>query len=433
MQSDNASNYRDPTTEIDCRFIGTRVFSVEGMGKGEGDANGANVKGKLKRLRDEGNGIESASDLLALGNQMNLKGQTHAKLQLQRGNEDSGIKGRDPVSRNFGMWSIDEEEITFWESLDVEASKESLNTTGRAVGYGPGVKMTIADFNEKQRTQLAPTGATLEMADGSASAPPNPKGRLGRHEKTEKIRDAEAKKAAATAVAAEKIEAQKAREEASFARDIDECARCKTRFLTKGNYIRHLRRWCISRDEAREQRKRFRDVPTILKTMDALAIEQRKRRIDGLSTVVVTLRAPRYETATVGIAVREDPDAGVVIDTVAGLARTSAAVSEEFIVVGVTGSSGDGTLLFSLAVLIFISLDRPRSRPPRRLDYCTRGSACCWRLSCSEHEKASPSDSSPRECTQRHSHGNKVYNAPAPGEVARGARFQRRPGANAAV
>jgi hypothetical protein len=44
MQSDQAPNYRDPTTEIDLTCIGTRLYSTEGMGKDEGDAAGAVIK-----------------------------------------------------------------------------------------------------------------------------------------------------------------------------------------------------------------------------------------------------------------------------------------------------------------------------------------------------------------------------------------------------
>ena len=34
-QSDNATNYRDPTIEVDCDVLGARCFSVAGMGKDE--------------------------------------------------------------------------------------------------------------------------------------------------------------------------------------------------------------------------------------------------------------------------------------------------------------------------------------------------------------------------------------------------------------
>ena len=44
VQSDGASNYKEPTTELDIPVIGTRLISVEGEGKGRCDADDANVK-----------------------------------------------------------------------------------------------------------------------------------------------------------------------------------------------------------------------------------------------------------------------------------------------------------------------------------------------------------------------------------------------------
>ena len=49
-QSDNASNYRGPTIEVDCGQLGSRCFSVAGMGKDEGDGNGAVNKRQLLDL-----------------------------------------------------------------------------------------------------------------------------------------------------------------------------------------------------------------------------------------------------------------------------------------------------------------------------------------------------------------------------------------------
>lgn len=140
MQSDKASNYRDPTTEIDLTAIGTRCFSEAGMGKNEGDANGALNRGGMKRCRDEGSGLESAGDCLAIGESLKIPGQTHAVMKLLRDNEDSGIEGRDAVSRNYNLWVVDESTITFWEYLDEEASKLSIKATGRVSprnGYRP--------------------------------------------------------------------------------------------------------------------------------------------------------------------------------------------------------------------------------------------------------------------------------------------------------
>ena len=175
IQSDNASNYRDPTCEIDLGCVGTRCFSEAGMGKDEGDANGSVNKGHFKRKRDAGEGLESSGDLLRIAHDLGMRGQTHAKLIVDRSNEVRGVAGRDSVCRNYSLWTIDEKSITFWESLDVEASRTTMKSIGRAVGYGPGVVMTLAEFNKTQRTQMAGTGARLELADGAATAEPNPK------------------------------------------------------------------------------------------------------------------------------------------------------------------------------------------------------------------------------------------------------------------
>jgi hypothetical protein len=342
VQSDQASNYRDPTTEIDLTCVGTRLFSTEGMGKDEGDGNGAVMKSKMKRMRDAGDGIESADDLLSMGSRMDIAGQTHAKLKLRRTSEDSGIKGRDSVCRNYALWTIDENCITFWESIDSEASRVSMKTTGRAVGIGPGVKMTIAEFNEKQRTQLAATGASLEMADGKSSAPPNPKQRGSRAEKDEMKAAAKRKREGAAVAAEEKRNEEKAKEEAMFARDVDVCARCQRRFLTKGQFILHHHRWCPSRHEEAEKRRRARHVPTMLRTMDALAVEGRKQRISSLDEVVLNFRALKDGTATMtGITLRQSSDGTFVVAAVTGLAATFARVAPGYSVESMEGGSGE--------------------------------------------------------------------------------------------
>jgi hypothetical protein len=183
VQSDNAANYRDPTTEIDLQCVGTRCFSEAGMGKDEGDGNGAVIKGRIRRVRDEGNGIEEAADLLDIGASTGIAGQTHATLNIDRSNEDGGVGGRKPFCRNYALWTIDDTHITFWESVNIEASRASIKAGGSAVGFGPGVRQALSEFDEKQRTQIAPTGATLTHADGSGSAAPNVRQRASRDEK----------------------------------------------------------------------------------------------------------------------------------------------------------------------------------------------------------------------------------------------------------
>ena len=186
VQSDNASNYRDPTTEIDLMCVGTRCFSEAGMGKDEGDGNGAVIKGRIRRVRDEGNGIEEAADLLAIGTGTGIAGQTHATLNINRSNEDGGVSGRKPVCRNYALWTVSGTDIIFWESVNVEASRVSIKAGGSAVGFGPGIKQSLSEFNAKQRTQKAPAGATLTHAGGSGIAAPNPKPRASKKTRIQK-------------------------------------------------------------------------------------------------------------------------------------------------------------------------------------------------------------------------------------------------------
>lgn len=131
IQSDNASNYRDPTCEIDLGCVGTRCFSEAGMGKDEGDANGSVNKGHFKRKRDAGEGLESSGDLLRIAHGLGMRGQTHAKLIVDRSNEDRGVAGRDSVCRNYSLWTIDEKNITMTKSNKEEDGSSESSIRGR--------------------------------------------------------------------------------------------------------------------------------------------------------------------------------------------------------------------------------------------------------------------------------------------------------------
>ena len=341
VQSDNAANYRNPTTEIDILMIGTRCFSEAGMGKDEGDANGAVIKIGLKRKRDAGNGVESAGDIMALGFSLRVPGQTHAILKLKRGNEDTGIEGRDAVNRNFGLWAVSDQTITFWESLDVVASRLSIAATGRAVGFGPGVIVPLAEFNTKHRTQLAPTEAELEFPGGEASAVPNPRSRASRGEKELAKEKVACARQAASAAAEGKKAAALTAAEAGYRRETDECADCGRHFLTSGWFNRH-QSFCVSSSRAQRaaERRSQRHVLTMLQAEDARAIEGRKARIAGIPTVRVQLRA-LAAAAPLGIGVEQRGES-FVVSSVSGLARGTAKVAVGFEVVGVKFGGDEG-------------------------------------------------------------------------------------------
>ena len=93
-QSDNATNYRDPTIEIDCGSLGTRCYSVAGMGKDEGDGNNAVIKGQLK-----GTAVQCSGDLLATSSKLSIPAQTYATLGVQRKNDNQ-------VTKNNGSRNI---------------------------------------------------------------------------------------------------------------------------------------------------------------------------------------------------------------------------------------------------------------------------------------------------------------------------------------
>jgi hypothetical protein len=339
VQSDNAGNYRDPITEIDLKCVGTRCFSEAGMGKDEGDGNGAVIKGRIRRVRDEGNGIEEAADLLEIGAGTGISGQTHATLNINRSNEDGGVIGRKPFCRNYALWTVDDTHITFWESVDAEASQLSISNGNSAVGFGPGIKQTLAEFDEKQRSQRAPTGATLTHADGTDTANPNPRQRASKTEKKIRKEKKEAEVEEKAAVKEAEMEAKKellavaAAEKARVGNGVDVCPRCDQRFLCKGWFDRHRRRWCRNRSAWQQSRRQQRDVKTRLENADALLLQEYRDRIASVGTLVLKLKAPATASAALGLSLVAE-DGLFVVDDVSDLAEATAEVACGFVVEG---------------------------------------------------------------------------------------------------
>jgi hypothetical protein len=347
VQSDNVSNHRDPTTEIDLECVGTRCFSEAGMGKDEGDGNGAVIKGRMKRARDEGHAIEGAEDLLAIGASTGIAGQTHAVLNINRPNinrpmEDSGVSGREPVCRNYSLWTINDDEITFYESIDIEASRESMKAGGGAVGYGSGIKHDREEFSTKQRTQVADTGATLTHADGGSSAAPNPKPRGGAKEKSEFRQEQESKKVERVASAEEKKEEEGRTTKVHFGAGTDICPRCSQHFLFKGWFNRHRNRWCRDQQARKQSRRRERDVAVRLAATDELLLQEYRERVAAMGTVIVTLKAPTSVPAAIGIHLEGDlcSGGGYVVAGVSSLAEASAQLAPGFVVLGLARGYG---------------------------------------------------------------------------------------------
>ena len=303
------------------------------MGKDEGDGNGAVIKGRMNRVRDERNGIECADDLLEIGDTMGIRGQTHAKLQLHRENEDSGVKGRDSICRNYALWSIDSDSITFWESLDVEASRASIRHGGKCVGYGPGKTEKLNEYKKTQLSQIAATGAALEFSGQSRTADPNPKQRASVKQKEDAKAVKEESKARKLAKAEAEAEAAAEEEEARNRNELDECGRCGRCFLSKGWFLRHRRKWCRNKKEWRESRRKVRDVAKRLGASDALLLQKYQERIKKLGTEVVILKAPQLADAAIGVELEESAAGCFTVSGVSGLALNSAGIAEGMVAV----------------------------------------------------------------------------------------------------
>ena len=377
-QSDGASNYRDPTVDVDCGALGSRCFSVAGMGKDEGDSNGADNKGKVARQRDAGDGVQCADDLVAISSKAPVPANTYARLDVNR-RKNHEVVGRASFPRHIHVFTIDATHITFYEYLDPAASVGSIKATGRVVGYGRGDVKTLAQFNDKQRSQVATeTGASLALSSGGwASA----KARPSRDEQKEMAVQKEEKKRKKTELQEAREAEERAVAESQHRNDIDVCPRCGLRFLTAGGFGRHYMGGCrkYTTNEVRERRRKARDVKLRLVALDELwALEEEQRRKD-LATVTVTLSNPHGQAVPVGIEVEEQERGGdgsmeasaFVVSSVSGLALESARVSVGFVVAVV----GDGSTAVSASSFpkelpaggkLEVTFRRPRPAVPTR-------------------------------------------------------------------
>jgi len=332
-QSDYASNYREPTTEVDWPSLGTRCFSEAGMGKDDVDRNTANHKAGFRRKKDEGYNFECANDVMAAARSLQLKGQNYGILRLDRDRE-TVMKGRVPVPHisNFAIWSVSPEAITFWESLDYQASLGSIAKTGRAVGYGPGHSISLKDFDALHRTKdKQDTGATLLMADYDAHV----RQRASREEKVASAAEAANKKA--------EIERQKEARAAAAATKaselntdgIDTCPRCAKRFLTDGWYLRHSASACCNdRQEDLKKLKRERSVCEILKLRDSSSIAEYRGKLSQLRDLRVCLQGP----GIVGLGIKRD-GSSIVVEFVdkRGLAFLSGMIDAGYVLLEING------------------------------------------------------------------------------------------------
>lgn len=339
VQSDNAVNYRDPTIEVDCGVLGTRCFSVAGMGKDEGDGNGAVIKKQIFSKRSKG--VQSAGNLMDICSDFTVPAQTFSELNVDRSN-DKQVIGRESFPRHYHLHTVALTSITYWEYLDPAASEVSIKETGRAVGYGPGVTEALTEFDKKRRSQISrETGATLSSASSEGLTFASPKARPSRDEKATAAVAAGADKQAARKKREEKEAAELAVVESQYRRDIDVCPRCGVRFLSPGGFSRHHEVGCGKRTthDMLEQKRAQRSVAQRLSVMDDLAISQNQMRVGDLAVVKVILTAPNGQSAPIGIEL-EEQEGRFFVASVSGQALEAVYVKKGFLVTSI----GDGSI-----------------------------------------------------------------------------------------
>jgi hypothetical protein len=295
----------------------------------------------LKSKRNQGYGLESAQDLVQQTSSFGLKGQTNLKLVVNRANEDGGIVGRDGTCRDYGVWAMCEEAgtLTCYESLNSKKSIESMQSGGQVKGFGKGEVLSLEHFRKTQLSQVSATGVVFLTAEGDSDVVPNPKQRPSRSEKQAAKQILDERQAHATVAADQKqidLESERTKE---FANDVNECPRCRRKFLSDGWYSLHRESWCPSRDKVRETKRRNREVKLILAEKDEVSVEGRKTRIAMLKFATVILQAPTNKSAQVGIRMHEAHSGTYFVEAISDLAESSAQIALDFQVVsfGVAG------------------------------------------------------------------------------------------------
>ena len=137
---------------------------------------------------------------------------------------------------------IDKSNVKYWEHLGPAASEESILATGRAVGYGPGIKEGLEEFEKARRSQATEkTGAALSFADGDSSsfAFSAPKPRLSRGQKEKAKGAASAKVEEAKVRPDEREVAAQAARESQNRKGVGVFPLCHTRCLAAGGLGRH--------------------------------------------------------------------------------------------------------------------------------------------------------------------------------------------------
>eukprot|EP00614_Pseudopedinella_elastica_P018413 CAMPEP_0172647634 /NCGR_PEP_ID=MMETSP1068-20121228/240848_1 /TAXON_ID=35684 /ORGANISM="Pseudopedinella elastica, Strain CCMP716" /LENGTH=587 /DNA_ID=CAMNT_0013461915 /DNA_START=137 /DNA_END=1898 /DNA_ORIENTATION=- len=267
------------------------------MGKDKGDGNWAVNKRQLWAMRDgpQGRAFMCAADYTAASKTLETTGQNYGELAIDRSSSVQ-VVDRKAFPRHYHLYNIDDTKgLTFWEYLDPAASAASIKAGGRAVGYGVGVKETMAEFDENRRSQAKEeTGAGLSIGAWSA-----PRSRLSKEQKKEAEVGVAASAEAKTAKRERAAAAARAVKESQHQNDVDVCDICATRFLSAGGLARHRNSGCGKRTSTieKEKRKARRSVVRRLEAMDELVIDGNRQCIKDLALVMLGLSVPKSTAA----------------------------------------------------------------------------------------------------------------------------------------
>ena len=208
--------------------------------------------------------------------------------------------------------------MTFFESLDHEASRVSMLEKGRATGMGTGLEIKLDDFNANHRKHTQNTEASLAVAEGG-QAPPKA------HFSAEQKQVMAAEKAGRLADQRKRrdrrLAAQIEIKNAQFDQAAFQCPKCAQTFLLASHFRHHKRKDCINKVELAKERLRTRDVSTMLALSAEAHAENYRERIANLRTVVVKLKL-NGSNGNIGIELEESSDHGIVVKSlpVSGLA-----------------------------------------------------------------------------------------------------------------
>jgi hypothetical protein len=196
----------------------------------------------------------------------------------------------------MGLFAVDDEKetVTFWKSLDYLESEKSMKEGGGAVGYGPGLVMTLKEFNDVHRTRENNyEGEIVHMGNTEKAMRPQ----KGKQEQAEEKRVKEKKKE-------ERANSQKKKADELLAlttcadNGIEfRCAKCRVGFMSDSNLQTHIgRNMCFDKVSLTEEKDKTRNIKKVLITKAKEAMEQTEDANNKLGIVEMTLASCEFSS-----------------------------------------------------------------------------------------------------------------------------------------